>query len=54
MRGLALSITIFIGMPEIWQWTQAFGCKRLMGERLVMIPLLTPLLAFWLSLLGLR
>lgn len=30
----------------VWRQTRAIGYKQLMGERLVMIPLLTPPLAF--------
>ncbi|HBS5824928.1 hypothetical protein [Klebsiella variicola] len=43
---MALRIIIFIGMPVVWRQMRAIGYKRLMGERLVMIPLLTPPLAF--------
>jgi len=65
---LALGIIILIGMPVAWWLSQATGRKRLIGELLVMIPLLTPPLAMgillvsafgpygvfgrWLSLLG--
>lgn len=65
---LALGIIILIGMPVAWWLSQAMGRKRLIGELLVMIPLLTPPLAMgvllvsalgpygvfgrWLSLLG--
>ncbi|WP_230354185.1 ABC transporter permease subunit [Lelliottia sp. WAP21] len=65
---LALGIIILIGMPVAWWLSQASGHKRLIGELLVMIPLLTPPLAMgillvsafgpygvfgrWLSLLG--
>lgn len=67
---LALGIIILIGMPVAWWLSQATGRKRLIGELLVMIPLLTPPLAMgillvsafgpygvfgrWFSLLGTR
>ncbi|XHI07584.1 hypothetical protein ACFC2A_07520 [Enterobacter hormaechei] len=43
---MALRIIIFIGIPVVWRQRRAIGYKRLMGQRLVMVPLLTPPLAF--------
>jgi hypothetical protein len=46
---LALRIIIFIGIPVVWWQKRAIGYKGLMGERLVMVPLPTPPLAFPVS-----
>lgn len=65
---LALAIIVVIGIPAAWWLSQATGRKRIIGELMVAIPLLTPPLAMgillvsaygpyglvghWLSLLG--
>lgn len=65
---LSLGIIILIGVPVAWWLSQAMGKKRIAGELLVMVPLLTPPLAMgillvsafgpygmvgqWLSILG--
>lgn len=49
---LALGIIILIGMPVAWWLSQASGRKRLIGELLVMVPLLTPPLAMGILLVS--
>jgi molybdate/tungstate transport system permease protein len=52
LGGLALGIIILIGMPVAWWLSQASGRKRLIGELLVMVPLLTPPLAMGILLVS--
>lgn len=52
LGGLALGIIILIGMPVAWWLSQATGRKRLIGELVVMIPLLTPPLAMGILLVS--
>lgn len=49
---LALGIIILIGMPVAWWLSQATGRKQVIGELLVMIPLLTPPLAMGILLVS--
>lgn len=52
LGGVALCITVAIGLPVAWWLSQARGRRRLLGELLVMIPLLTPPLAMGILLVS--
>lgn len=52
LGGFALCITVAIGLPVAWWLSQARGRRRLFGELLVMIPLLTPPLAMGILLVS--
>lgn len=52
LGGVALCITVAIGLPVAWWLSQASGRRRLLGELLVMIPLLTPPLAMGILLVS--
>nr|WP_318381712.1 ABC transporter permease subunit [uncultured Enterobacter sp.] len=49
---LALGLTIAIGLPVAWWLSQAKGRRRLTGELLVMVPLLTPPLSMGILLVA--
>jgi molybdate/tungstate transport system permease protein len=52
LGALALCIIIAIGIPAAWWLSQATGRRRLIGELMVMIPLLTPPLAMGILLVS--
>lgn len=52
LGALALCIIIALGVPAAWWLSQASGRRRLIGELMVMIPLLTPPLAMGILLVS--